>query len=97
MAHLDEELKTLRLKLAALEEQKRVEADAEAEKKANPMKTLETNLNETKRSIEYHSKHKRWYEALHARQRAADLQSILEMLKQIQTRLDVLERASIPS
>jgi hypothetical protein len=91
MAHIDEDIAAMRLKLAALEEQKRREAELEAEKKANPLKTLETNLNETRKSIEYHSRHKRWTEAIYARQRVADLESILEILKQIQTRLDVLE------
>jgi uncharacterized protein YdaU (DUF1376 family) len=96
MSRLDEDLASLRLKLAALEEQKRVETEAEAEKRANPMKRLETNLTQTRQSIEYHSRHKRWTEAMHARGRVADLESILEMLTQIQTRVDVLERASTP-
>lgn len=97
MSHLDEDITTMRLKLAALEERKRVETEAEAAKKANPLKTLETNLTQTRQSIEYHSRHKRWTEAMHARGRVADLESILEMLTQIQTRLDVLERVSTQS
>lgn len=94
MSLLDEDITTMRLKLAALEERKRVETEAETAKKANPLKTLETNLTQTRQSIEYHSRHKRWTEANYARQRVADLESILEMLTQIQTRLDVLERGS---
>jgi hypothetical protein len=94
MSHLDDldtVIASLRLKLAAAEEQKRREAEFNAQKTATPMKTLETNLNQSRQSIEYHSKHKRWAEASYARQRVVDFEPILEMLKQIQTRLDVLE------
>ena len=91
MSRTDEDIASMRLKLAALEEQKRREAELDAEKKANPLKTIETNLTQTRQSIEYHSRHKRWTEANYARQRVSDLESILEALKQIQTRLDVLE------
>ena len=91
MSRTDEDIASMRLKLAAVEEQKRREAELDAEKKANPWKTIETNLTQTRQSIEYHSRHKRWTEANYARQRVSDLESILEALKQIQTRLDVLE------
>jgi hypothetical protein len=92
MPHLDEDIASMRLKLAALEDQKRREAEVEAETKANPLKRIETNLTQTKKSIEYHEHRKQWHERIHACQRVSDLEPILEALKQIHTRLDVLER-----
>jgi hypothetical protein len=97
MSHLDEDIAAMRLKLAALEEQKRLEAKLAAEKKPNPLKRLETIVNQTKKSIETFEHRKQWHERVHACQRVADLEPILEMLTQIQTRLDVLERVSTPS
>ena len=52
MSAIDSELETLRLRLAALEEQKRVEAEALAEKKAFPLKTLESIVDEKRKQIE---------------------------------------------
>jgi hypothetical protein len=97
MSRIDEDLTALRVKLAALEEQKRIEAEAAAEKKANPVKTLETILTQTRRSVEYHERHKRWHERNAAAGTAEYLEPIMEMLKQIQDRLDVLERRPTPN
>ena len=47
MSAIDSELSLLKQRLAALEEQKRIETEKEAEK-ANPMKVLETILDEKK-------------------------------------------------
>jgi hypothetical protein len=46
MSNIDTELSLLKQRLAALEEQKRIEAEKEAEKKANPMKVLGEILEE---------------------------------------------------
>ena len=48
MSAIDSELALLKQRLAALEEQKRIETEKEAEKKANPMKVIETILDEKK-------------------------------------------------
>ena len=52
MSAIESELSLLKQRLAALEEQKRVEAEKEAEKKENPMKVLETIIEEKKKKIE---------------------------------------------
>ena len=49
MSQLDTELTLLKQKLAALEEQKRIELEKEAEKKTNPLKVLEEFIDETKK------------------------------------------------
>ena len=52
MSQIDNDLNLLKQRIAALEEQKRIEAEKEAEKKANPMRVLEGILNEKKKQIE---------------------------------------------
>jgi hypothetical protein len=49
MSQIDDELTILKQRLAVLEEQKRIEAEKEAEKKINPMKILGEILNEKKK------------------------------------------------
>jgi hypothetical protein len=92
MSDLDEVITSLRLKLAAAEEQKRRATEVEAEKKADPLKTLETIVNQTKQSIEYHFRKKQWSEQHQASRAVAYLEPILEMLKRIDERLVVLEQ-----
>ena len=99
MSTIDSELETLRLRLAALEEQKRIEAETAAEKKANPLKTLEGILDEKKKQIERIN-----YRQVSASQFNAELHKnrdvettefigyIINMLKNIQERLEVLEK-----
>ncbi len=88
----------LRVKLAALEEQKRIETETEAEKRANPLKTLETILAQLREAIKRNSYSKSFPLAgFYDRQKVSYLEPIVEMLKQIQDRLDVLERKSTPS
>lgn len=98
MSRLDEELKSLRLRLAALEEQKRIEMETAAEQKANPLKTLEDILDTKRKQIERNSYSKSaplaWY---YDREKVAFLEPIVEMLKQIQGRLDLLERGAKPN
>ena len=52
MSHIDAQLEALRRNLAALEEQKRVEAEKELEEKKNPLKVLENTLHEKKKVFE---------------------------------------------
>ena len=52
MSAIDSELSLLKARLSALEEQKRIEAEKDAEKRANPMKVLETIIEEKKKKIE---------------------------------------------
>jgi len=92
MSDLDEVITSLRLKLAAAEEQKRRAAEVEAETKADPVKTLETIVNQMKQNIEYHERKKQWHERIHAATTVAYLEPILDMLKRIEERLDVLEQ-----
>jgi len=56
MSQLDTELTLLKQKIAALEEQKRIELEKEAEKKENPLKVLEEILNEKKKWIHDNNK-----------------------------------------
>ena len=49
MSQLDTELTLLKQKIAALEEQKRIELEKEAEKKTNPLKILEEFIDEKKK------------------------------------------------
>jgi hypothetical protein len=88
MSRLDDELKTLRTKLAELEEQKRIEPEV----KADPLKTLDMIVTNTKRSGENHYEKKRWQEYHQAVGKTVYLEPIIEALKQIQERLDALEQ-----
>jgi hypothetical protein len=91
MSDLDEVITSLRLKLAAAEEQKRRAAEVEAETKSDSVKRLETIVNQTKQSIEYHYRKKQWSEQHQASRAVAYLEPILDMLKRIEERLNVLE------
>lgn len=93
MSQLDLELNSLRLRLAALEEQKRVETEKELEKKTFPLKTLEVIIEEKREQIERNSYSRtlplaRFYD----QEKLAFLEPIFNMLKDIQYRLEVLER-----
>jgi hypothetical protein len=97
MSDLDEVITSLRLKLAAAEEQKRRAAEVEAETKADPVKTLETIVNQTRHSIENFERRKLWHDRIHACQTVAYLEPILDMLKRIDERLNVLEAKALMS
>jgi len=93
MSHLDSELNQLRTRIAALEEQKRIEAENIAEKKAFPLKTLQGIIDEKKVQIERNRYSKslplaRFYD----QEKVAFLEPIYNMLKDIQERLDLLEK-----
>jgi hypothetical protein len=92
MSHLDEDIASLRLKLAALEEQKRHEEELEAKKKANPVKTLEDFLARLRGDIERNSYSQRFpLIRFYDHEKVTYLEPILEMLKRIDDRLSVLE------
>ena len=89
---MDSELNLLKQRLAFLEEQKRIQIEKEAEKKANPMKVLEVIIDEKKKQIaqnRYSTKVPlaRFYDE----EKLSMLEPIFHMLQDIQKRLDVLE------
>jgi hypothetical protein len=92
MSNIDTELSLLKQRLAALEEQKRIEAEKEAEKKANPMKVLVDIIDEKKKKIE----NNRYSKSLplaqyYDQEKVAMLEPILNALQDIQKRLTALE------
>jgi hypothetical protein len=93
MSQIDIDLNLLKQRIAALEEQKRMEAEKEVEKKANPIKILEVIIEEKKKQIENNRYSKslplaRFYD----QEKVAMLEPILNMLVDIQRRLDALEK-----
>ena len=93
MSQLDSELNILRTKLAILEEQKRIELETISEKKAFPLKTLEAIIDEKRKQIERNSYSKsiplaRFYD----QEKVAFLEPIFNMLKNINERLESLEK-----
>jgi hypothetical protein len=93
MSQLDSELNSLRARLAALEEQKRIQTEIALEKGTFPLKTLEKIVDAKRKEIEQNSYSKsiplaRFYD----QEKLAFLEPILTMLKNIQERLEVLEQ-----
>ena len=93
MSQLDSELNALRIRLATLEEQKRIESEIASEKKAFPLKTLEDIIDKKRKVIERNSYCKsmplaRFYD----KEKVEFLEPIFNMLKNIQERLDALEK-----
>jgi hypothetical protein len=93
MSQLDSELNALRIKLATLEEQKRIESETASEKKAFPLKALEGIIDEKRKKIERNSYSRcpplaRFYD----QEKVEYLEPIFNMLKSIQERLDALEK-----
>jgi hypothetical protein len=94
MSQLDSELNQLRARLATLEEQKRIQAESAAEKKVFPLKALEGIIDEKKKQIERNSYSRslplaRFYD----QEKVAFLEPILDALKNIQQRLEALEKS----
>ena len=92
MSHLDSELKYLRLRLVALEEQKRIETEIASVKKAFPLKTLDDFVDKKKDQVQNNRYSKiiplaRFYD----QEKLEYLEPILDMLKNIQERLEALE------
>ena len=93
MSHLDSEINTLRSRLATLEEKKRIDLETLSEKTKFPYKTLEGIIYEKRKQIERNSYSKslplaRYYD----QEKVAFLEPILHILKNIQERLDALEK-----
>ena len=93
MSRLDSEINALCSRLAILEEQRRIDSETLSEKKAFPLKTLEDIIDEKKKHIERNSYSKslplaRYYD----QEKVAFLEPILHILKNIQERLDALEK-----
>jgi len=93
MSHLDLEINALRIRIAILEEQKRIESEIASEKTAFPLKALESIINEKKIQIERNRYSKsiplaRFYD----KEKVAFLEPILDALINIQGRLYALEK-----
>jgi hypothetical protein len=89
---MESELNLLKQRLAFLEEQKRIQIEKAAEKKANPLKVLEVIIDEKKKQIANNRYSKsiplaRFYDE----EKVSMLEPIFNMLLDIQKRLDVLE------
>ena len=92
MSQLDSELNALRIRLAILEEQKRIESESASEKKAFPLKTLEEQI-EIHKSVSHGNSNKFQNERYRkSRDKLSFLQPILDALKNINERLDALEQ-----
>jgi len=104
MSQLDTELTLLKQKIAALEEQKRIELEKEAEKKENPLKVLEEILNEKKKLLIISQggqpsgrspsdlSTKKYIWLCDQNDKVSMLEPIVNMLQDIQKRLDALEK-----
>ena len=93
MSDLDLKLTALRQRLAELEEQKRLEFEKEQEKKAFPLRTLEAIIDEKKKQLERNCYSKgaplsKFYD----QEKLTFLEPIVNMLKNIQERLEALEK-----
>ena len=91
MSHLDSELNSLRLRIATVEEQKRVETKIASEKKAFPLKALEEIVHNIK-SVHSGASTFQTQRFNYAREKLEYLQPILDTLKNIQERLEALEK-----
>ena len=93
MSHLDSEITSLRLRIASLEEEKRKESEHVSEIRESPVKTLEGIVTEKRKQIERNNYAKsiplaRFYD----QEKLSFLEPILSALKNIQERLEVLEK-----
>jgi hypothetical protein len=93
MSHLDSELNALRLRLAALEEQKRIDTEKALEQKVYPSKILEEVIDGTRKRIERGAYPKSLPLARFYDQEKMDfLEPIFNILKDIHERLEHLEK-----
>jgi hypothetical protein len=93
MSQIDSEINILRDKLIGLEEKKRIEMEKEEEKKKNPLGTLKNIIDEKREQIKRNSYSKsiplaRFYDE----EKLAMIKPIFAMLKNIQDRLEILEK-----
>ena len=91
MSQIDSELNALRMRLTSLEAQKRNETKKTLEQKTYPLKTLEeiinthTNVRRGTSSFQQERYH-------YAQEKLSFLEPILNALKDIQERLEILEK-----
>jgi hypothetical protein len=92
MSQLDSELNLLRARLASLEEHKRIQSETAAEKKAFPLKTLE-GIVDMHRNVRQGGTNKFQNERyIHSREKLSFLEPILDVLKNMEGRLELLEK-----
>jgi hypothetical protein len=92
MSQLEKELNLVRIRLAALEEQKRIEIE-NVKKKAFPLDTLEDIIIEKRKKIEQGRYSKSMSLAkFYDEEKLAVLEPIFDMLKNIQERLVIIEK-----
>lgn len=92
MNQIDIELEVVRNRLSYLEEQKKNEEQKQIKKLNNPLKTLETIIDEKRKQIDRNSYSKsiplaKFYD----QEKLAMMEPIFNMLKNINERLEVLE------
>jgi hypothetical protein len=95
MSQIDSQLIQLRARIVALEEEKRVETETALEKKASPLKALETQIVDRNQCVargcgKLGSSQRESY--TNSRRELIFLEPILDALKDIQERLDLLEK-----
>jgi hypothetical protein len=93
MSQIENEINMLRNKLIGLEEQKRIETEKEKEKRDNPLNVLKNIIDEKRRTINRNSYSKsiplaRFYD----QEKLEMMEPIFNMLKDIQDRLEFLEK-----
>jgi len=93
MSQIENEINMLRDRLNGLEEQKRIENEKEKEKRDNPLNVLKNIIDEKRRTINNNSYSKsiplaRFYD----QEKLEMMEPIFNMLKDIQDRLEILEK-----
>jgi hypothetical protein len=93
MSQIENEINMLRDRLNGLEEQKRIENEKEKEKRDNPLNVLKNIIDEKRRTINKNSYSKsiplaRFYD----QEKLEMMEPIFNMLKDIQDRLEILEK-----
>jgi hypothetical protein len=91
MSQLDSEIMMLRKRLADLEEQKQMEVKKASEKKELPLKTLEVLINNYESLVpgKNQIQEEKWRKS---REKLIFLKPILDVLKEFQERLEILEK-----
>ena len=93
MSQIENEINKLRDRLNGLEEQKRIETEKEKEKRDNPLNVLKNIIDEKRKQINNNNYSKsiplaRFYD----QEKLAMMEPIFNMFKDIQDRLEILEK-----